>query len=147
MLFGHRYNFRCHLLSSSNVTSEGDSVEVTTTALEHFFRYVHPEGKIDLIRMDVRGAEWHVMEGAHELLRDINPRIIMEFFPRALRSSGTDPAELMGRLQGCGFGIRLIEGPSASAGDVSADWTMGDRQFPADVERSVSLNLFLERAH
>ena len=145
VLFRHRYNFGCHSLSKANATSYDGSTPVATTTLDHFFREVHPEDRIDLIKIDAQGAEGHIIEGARELLGYTNPRIIMEFFPGALRNSGTDPTELLRRLRAYGFRIRLTEGSSAFPGDVAAEWMTGERQLPPDVESSVSLNLFLER--
>ncbi len=143
LLFRHKYNFGCHSLSKANATEYDGSTEVTTTTLDHFFAEVHPESKIDLIKMDVQGAEGQVIDGARNLLGEMKPAILMEFFPEALRNLGTDPGELLRRLEACGFKIKLIGRSPASPSDRAVERAIQLHQVPPDA--SWSVNLFLER--
>lgn len=143
MLFRHKFNFGCHSLSKPNATEYDGCTEVATTTLDHFFAGVHPENRIDLIKIDVQGAEGHVIEGARNLLGKMKPTIIMEFFPWVLRNFGTDPDELLRRLEAFGFGIKLIGRSSEPLGDGAVERTIERRQVSPDATWSV--NLLLEK--
>src|SRR4051794_3370758 len=52
--------------------------------------------KVDVMKVDVEGAELQVLRGAEAMLRRDRPVIVSEFFPVALRSTGgCDPAEYL----------------------------------------------------
>jgi FkbM family methyltransferase len=59
---------------------------------------------IDLVKLDIEGAEILALRGMRELVRR-NPEInvILEFFPRNLASAGHDPVELFTTLQDIGL--------------------------------------------
>jgi hypothetical protein len=54
------------------------------------------------------GAEGLIIDGAKEMLKTNNLKILMEFGPDLLRNLGTDPLGLLLKLQKYGFNIKLI---------------------------------------
>lgn len=81
-------------------------IEIETVALDNLFL----SGKrIDLIKMDIEGAEAAAQKGMIRIL-DENPhiKIISEFWPFRLRKSGNNPKEFLESWVGLGFEIYLI---------------------------------------
>ena len=77
-------------------------VVVDAVSLDNYFR--NGQTVIDLIKMDIQGAEMAALQGMARLLkknRDV--RLVMEFLPTALNRFGTDPKELLTFLSGMGF--------------------------------------------
>jgi len=94
---------------SAEVSSTSRSIEVASTSLDDFFR---KEGwpSIDLIKMDIEGAETLALEGMKELIeRSNNLSIITEFSQATTREAGVEPSSVPGRLHGMGFHIRVID--------------------------------------
>lgn len=82
---------------------------VETITLDTF---LEEEGlpKIDLIKMDIEGAEPVALEGMQRLLRrGDNLKLIVEFCPVLLKRAGLDPADFLFRLSSLGFRIFICD--------------------------------------
>jgi FkbM family methyltransferase len=95
--------------SDEQLAFAGDRVtklEVPATSLDAFFEKDDP---IDLIRMDVEGAEPLVFDGMRHIL-ERNPRIqiMLEFFPERIQRSGRQPAKFLESIKGMGFRIQTV---------------------------------------
>jgi len=56
-------------------------LEVPATSLDAYFR---PNGgRVDLVKIDVEGAEGKVLAGMRQLLRDVRPALVLEFHGEA----------------------------------------------------------------
>lgn len=108
-LFIDGINCGIHSISQYNVYNNIGSVEVETTTLDEFFKNEVKDLRVDLIKMDVQGAEGLVIEGAEEIILHNNLTILMEFCPYLLRNIGTDPLELLYKLINFGFTIEVID--------------------------------------
>jgi len=107
-------------------------VEVPSTSLDAFFDRDEP---IDLIRMDVEGAEPLVFDGMRRILeRNLRIKIMLEFFPERIERSGRQPVKFLETIKVIGFRIQTV----GSRGRL--------QQLPIDVlaERPLS-ELFLSR--
>lgn len=92
------------------------SVTIETLTMDEFFK-THNK-KIDLIKMDVEGAEGLILEGSKEILEANNITIFMEFCPRMLKGCKTDPLKLLYELKKQGFNIYRVDeniGPTQSS--------------------------------
>lgn len=66
--------------------------------------------KVDLIKMDIQGAEMQALLGMKEILSAAGgPCLLMEFWPYGLNLSGSDPKTLLGYLESLGFHFYTIE--------------------------------------
>lgn len=61
--------------------------------------------KIDVIKMDVEGAELKVLRGALDTLKNDRPLILMELFDAALRGQGASAEEVIDFLRDIGYAI------------------------------------------
>ncbi len=93
--------------SKGNLLEKG-VLEVETIALDDFFENTIKNDKVDVIKLDTQGAEGLIVEGAGRTLRSPNLKVFMEFWPYGIRNVGTDPLELLYKLQEYGFTIKLI---------------------------------------
>jgi FkbM family methyltransferase len=82
-------------------------IEVATTSLDEI---LSAQERIDLIKIDVEGAEPLVFRGMRNLV-ERNPRvhIILEFAPVHLRRAGFDPSSVIAEFHASGFEIRRID--------------------------------------
>jgi FkbM family methyltransferase len=82
-------------------------IEVATTSLDEI---LCAQERIDLIKIDVEGAEPLVFRGMKNLV-ERNPRvhIILEFAPVHLRRAGFDPCSVIAEFHAAGFEIRRID--------------------------------------
>lgn len=85
-----------------------NSIQVEAVRLDDYFRdYV---GKIDLIKMDIQGAEGTALEGMISLIQKYeNVKIITEFWPAGLERAGLDPEDFLRLLRAQAFNIYQIE--------------------------------------
>ena len=85
-----------------------ESVEVVAIALDDFFA---KRDGVDLIKMDIQGAELAAVRGARRLLEsDHAPIILFEYWPYGLRSAGENPQALLDELRSFGYELRTIDG-------------------------------------
>lgn len=75
----------------------GESVEVNGTTLDEWAATANV-GWIDVLKIDVEGAELDVLDGAEETVANHRPVLIVEYWPQGLRRSGYDPGSLLTRL-------------------------------------------------
>jgi FkbM family methyltransferase len=66
--------------------------------------------KIDFIKMDIQGFEYHAFMGMPELLRNNKDiKILFEFWPYGLKAAGAGPNELIGLLKRHGFELFILD--------------------------------------
>jgi len=81
----------------------GGSIKVLTRDLDSFTL-----PRINLIKMDIEGAEYGALLGMVELLKRDKPLIIMEFHPLSIIEYGVDPRKVYDFIKKLGYTIRLI---------------------------------------
>lgn len=62
---------------------------------------------VQLVKLDVEGFEYEVLKGATRLLAS-RPRIIFEYFPKAIRLCATSATDLLTFLTDQGFSLRVL---------------------------------------
>ncbi len=85
-----------------------DVVQVEAMTLDSFLKKENIK-KVDVIKMDVEGAEGLVIEGMSETLAVVSPVMFVEFFPAAIHASGRDPLVVLEKLQLAGFSLNEID--------------------------------------
>jgi FkbM family methyltransferase len=89
------------------------AVDVPAIALDD---YLKPGEGVDVIKMDIQGAELSALRGAERVLTENrNIRMLLEFWPYGLARAGTSARELLQFLERCGFRVRLTERGNAAA--------------------------------
>ena len=84
-------------------------INVETTSLDYFFEQAGWP-PVHLIKMDIEGAELAALQGMTKLIeRNRAMYLMLEFVPQILRSAGVNPDDLLGRLRGLGFAIKVMK--------------------------------------
>jgi FkbM family methyltransferase len=127
-----------HSLFHHNLPEQG-SAAVETTTLD-FFLESQGWPQIDLIKIDVEGAEATVLDGMTRLLeRSTGLKMIVEFNPALLQSAGVVPLQFLERLSSEGWGVNLID-------EANGQTPLFPEEAPAIVDRLLtsgsSANLF-----
>lgn len=136
-LFLSEMNMGDHRLGK--VEGNRPSVRIQTIPLDSYWGQVIPQ--IDVLKLDVQGAEGLALKGMRETLtRSPNLKIFMEFWPSALRNGGTDPREVLQELLSFSFFIKVIDQEKKVLRDVE-----GIEQLLAPSSAEISFDLFLER--
>ena len=85
--------------------------------------------RVDLVKIDVEGAEALVLDGALGTLERCRPTIVMEFSVEMTRRvAGRDPREHLGRIEELGYELAVIDRaagrplPATSADALLAGW-------------------------
>lgn len=95
-----------HSLIASRYPLSVKRTPIQGISLDSFLK----QEQVDLVKIDVEGAELEVLRGAQELIRRQDSlALIVEFFPPVLLSRGLNPKELLDRLTGLGFELYAIE--------------------------------------
>jgi len=121
---------------------ERGSVSVETTTLDSFLP-AEDRPRVNLIKIDVEGAEIPVLDGMTCLMENCaGLKLIIEFNPPLLQGAGVAPLQFLQRLASPGWGVQIIEGFNGllplEEGDAPA---LVDRLLAAES----SVNLFCTR--
>ena len=91
-------------LSSECIYETDDKREITEVAVTTLDDYLD-DCSIDLIKIDVQGAELGVINGAIKTIKNYHPDMIIEFWPIGLTSHGTNPRDLLLTLERLGYDL------------------------------------------
>ncbi len=124
--------------------TEEKSIEIETVTLDEFFK--GKEELIDVIKIDVEGAEALALTGMEGILRtNKNLKMFVEFFPLLIRKIGNSPEEFIRKLlEDYNFSISVIpEDYDAQKGEMIKINNVNDIRGLCPSEES-HINLFLE---
>lgn len=87
----------------------GSSISIKTETLDRVLAS-HSISSVDIIKMDIEGAEFNALKGMQTIINS-SPDVIMftEFFPKAIRRFGNDPLTFLAMLQTLGFTLSIID--------------------------------------
>lgn len=109
LLFLSTLDSGSHSLYREAARGVQESVQVTTTTIDEF---LESEGwpSIDLMKIDVEGAELGVLGGMENLVeRSPNMKLVVEYCPFLIQSTGANPSDLLTKLSSMKFRIKLID--------------------------------------
>lgn len=116
-----------------------NAIEIEAIRIDEYFNKISCP-KIDLVKMDIEGAEGDALRGMSGLFeKGIIKKIISEFFPRVLRDNNFDPDEYLKMLQARGFHILKINEADSTITEInqmSAESICGQDEY---------VNLFCRR--
>ena len=131
-------NFGAHSLCKANIFSnEGSELSVLATRLDDFVA-ANGISKVDMIKLDVQGAEAKVIAGAMRTLITQKPMLFLELWPYGIQKMGDDPTTMLQDLERMGYAIQVIEAYRTNKTILSKD-TLSDMVS----SKSSYLNLFL----
>ena len=83
------------------------SISIECVSLDEFFPV---DARIDMIKMDIEGAEGIALKGMNRILTaEHPPELIIECFPSKLEKVGADPLRLLQSLEEKGFLLSIID--------------------------------------
>jgi FkbM family methyltransferase len=130
-----------HSLFRHDLPQRGNA-SVATTTLDQFLES-QKWPRIDLIKIDVEGAEVAVLDGMAKLLeRSSELQLIIEFNPALLQSAGIHPLGFLDKVRSLGFKMAAIDDSSSLIPVTETEYSsLTDRLLTADN----SVNLFCTR--
>jgi FkbM family methyltransferase len=100
----------------ATVFRAGRDMQAWPVRLRRFDDIAHETGlqRLDLLKVDVEGAEWMVLKGAEECLRRFQPVIVAESSAGNFEKAGYAPNDLYRYLESLDYEIRNLEDGSTS---------------------------------
>ncbi|MDP6683012.1 MAG: FkbM family methyltransferase [Desulfobacterales bacterium] len=122
-----------HIFHSSD---DRESIEIASVKLDEYFSDAVP---IDVIKMDIQGAEFLAFIGMKNILSKYNTRIITEFCPSLMKQCGQKPEAFLDQIESYGFTINYI-----NEHDETLDTTT-PVELMAICDKAKYINLYLEK--
>ncbi len=95
----------------------GGQIQITTIDL---FCEEHHISKLDLIKLDVEGFEFQVLQGAAQTIQKFHPKLFVEISDQNLQEQGTSPQQVLDYIKSFGYTLRDAKtGVSISENDFS----------------------------
>ena len=82
--------------------------DIDTESLDNVLKQASV-GRVDVIKIDVQGAEELALRGANEIITSTRPVIIFEFFPEGAASLGLSPNGAWNFLEGHGYEFFIVD--------------------------------------
>jgi FkbM family methyltransferase len=100
-------NFGDHQIYDNNQDRHKQQISLVNGDA-HTKQFLH---KANLIKIDTQGAEWQVLQGISQLIKNSLPQLqmIIEFSPNSLRLAGSEPDELLQYIFGLNLPITMID--------------------------------------
>jgi FkbM family methyltransferase len=94
-------------LSDANIGQDSEAVKVSVTTIDSYCET--NKIKPSLIKIDVEGFEFKVLNGARKTLREVQPRILVELHPMFWPALGIDTAWAASQLRELNYRVTPIE--------------------------------------
>ena len=141
-LFVDKFSPGAHSLAKDNLISGAKrEIKVKTLTLDDFLNSV---GRVDVIKIDVQGAEGLVFKGGQKLLKQKGPiSIFLEFWPHGMEKLGTDPIKFLQSFIDDGFSTSILD--KGSDGKVKVDLKDIERLINSWSDDTDYTNILLEK--
>jgi len=105
----HSSHSSCHSIVDTANHLDGSRFNIPTISLDHFWKEYLNKASIDLIKVDVEGAEMIVLSGMNQLLSENSVRsMIIEFCPKIMRNADISVRDFYNLLS-THFSISVID--------------------------------------
>ncbi len=94
--------------SLQKIRDDSREVKIDVIKLDDYFSTLDLVKKISLIKIDVEGAEFQVLNGMRTILKNENLKLLIEFIPEHLKKHGTNPSDVLKILEDNNFKIYQI---------------------------------------
>jgi FkbM family methyltransferase len=119
-------NFANHSLNAALVPNLDDVVEVEIVTLDELCASRLGQRHPTVLKIDVEGWEWSVLQGARRTLEQARPAVWLEYWPAGIRASGHEPRDVLDLLDGLGYVTTahdlVIESPVDVTGQAVIDY-------------------------
>jgi len=89
-------------IASSERGFRSRTVSVPSVRLDDYWRGAG-RPQVGFMKVDVEGAEWLVLDGARDFLRESRPTLLLELWDEWLQRFGKNRGDCIGLLQRCGY--------------------------------------------
>lgn len=88
-----------------------DGATTATVRATTVDRYLAAHGiaRLDLVKVDIQGAEPIVLDGMGDTLRRDRPVLFLEFYPHGIRKAGRDPLAMLRTLESHGYRLAHVD--------------------------------------
>jgi FkbM family methyltransferase len=105
----HSTHAACHSLVDTDNNLDGTQFFVPTMTLDHFWKHFLDKKMINVLKVDVEGAEIMVLKGMKNLVAENSiETLIIEFFPMIMKNAGFDESKFY-RAIAANFSIHIID--------------------------------------
>ena len=94
--------------SLQKIRDDSKEVKIDVIKLDDYFFTLDLVEKISLIKIDVEGAEFQVLNGMKTILKNKNLKLLIEFIPDHLKKHGTNPSDVLKILEDNDFKLYQI---------------------------------------
>ena len=119
-------NLANHAVNAGLVPNVRDSVQVDVVTVDELCGAWLDDRPPGLIKIDVEGWEWEVLNGARQVLDRARPTVWLEYWPDGIRANGHDPGDVLDLLDEYGYTVSahdlVIEAPVGFIGRKIIDY-------------------------
>ena len=119
-------NFANHALNAGLVPNVQDSVQVDVVTVDELCAARLGDRRPAVLKIDVEGWEWEVLQGARQVLDRARPTIWLEYWPDGIRANGHEPGDVLDLFDEYGYSVSahdlVIESPVALTGREIIDY-------------------------
>jgi FkbM family methyltransferase len=105
---------------SGHENSGFTSVKLQATTLD--YECQARQLKPSVIKVDVEGYEWEVLQGAQQTLKTHHPVIFLELHLNYLEQRGLEPRNVLALLETCGYRFFSTEGKHQTLRSIAGSW-------------------------
>lgn len=99
-------NLGNHSVAASNIEQPSGRTHVFCSSIDEFFKT-----KIDFIKVDTQGCDYHVLKGGTQSIMKWHPEMIVEYYPKGLLNMGILPGRLLEFISELGYEYETIDYP------------------------------------
>lgn len=111
----HSSHSSCHSIVDTDNHLDGSQFRVPTITLDHFWQEYLQKQPVDLLKIDVEGAELLVLKGMEKMLAEKAVQaMVIEFCPRIIINAGFEPEDFYNILSSV-FDLSIIDKDHSAA--------------------------------